>query len=99
MPVMDITPTSVNELHKTEGLNILDVREPYEFAAGKIPGSINIPLGFLLQSLDQLDKGKEYIVVCRSGNRSSLGSQLLESRGYKVKNMEGGLMSWTGDLN
>lgn len=99
MSYVNISPEQVESLHKEQELNILDVREVYEFAQGKIPGSVNIPLGFLMQRLNELDKSKEYIVVCRSGNRSSLACQLLSGQGFNVKNMDGGLLSWMGDLD
>lgn len=94
-----ITPVEVEKL-LAEGkeLNILDVRETYEIAQGKIPGSVNIPLGELNTRVNELDKNKEYIVVCLSGARSSYGTMLLEGMGFKVINMIGGMMSWQGQI-
>ncbi|MEM1503630.1 rhodanese-like domain-containing protein [Domibacillus sp. 8LH] len=77
-------------------LSIIDVRETDEVAAGKIPGAVNIPLGLLEFRLQDLDKSKEHIVVCRSGGRSSMAANLLEERGYKVINMAGGMNEWQG---
>ena len=77
-------------------LSIIDVREAEEVAAGKIPGAVNIPLGLLEFRLQDLDKSKEHIVVCRSGGRSSMAANLLEERGYKVINMAGGMNEWQG---
>lgn len=78
--------------------NIIDVREAEEVASGKIPGSINIPLGLLEFRMNELDKEKEYILVCRSGGRSGRAAQLLESYGYKVINMTGGMLEWEGPV-
>ncbi|WP_458414254.1 rhodanese-like domain-containing protein [Schinkia sp. CFF1] len=93
----DITAKEVEEL-LNEGniLNIIDVREVGEVATGKIPGAENIPLGLLEFRMNELDKSKEYIVVCHSGGRSGLATQFLESYGYKVKNMAGGMLAWRG---
>ncbi|WP_026583161.1 rhodanese-like domain-containing protein [Bacillus sp. J33] len=85
-------------LNKGEQLNIIDVRETDEVAAGKIPGAVNIPLGLVEFRLHELDKAKEYIMVCRSGARSGRASQTLESHGYKVINMAGGMLSWEGKV-
>jgi rhodanese-related sulfurtransferase len=78
--------------------DIIDVRETDEVAEGKIPGAVNIPLGLVEFRMHELDKSKEYIMVCRSGGRSGRASQLLESQGFNVINMEGGMLSWEGKV-
>ncbi|WP_417168724.1 rhodanese-like domain-containing protein [Terrihalobacillus insolitus] len=85
-------------LKDEEKLNIIDVREENEIKTGKIPGAKHIPLGKILTRLDELDKEKEYIMVCRSGNRSSLASEWLTEKGFKVKNMVGGMSNWESDM-
>ncbi|MCZ8536534.1 rhodanese-like domain-containing protein [Paenisporosarcina quisquiliarum] len=88
------------EMNVTEGktLNIIDVREVDEVAAGKIPGAVNIPLGLLEFRMNELDKSKEYVMVCRSGGRSGRATQILESHGYSVINMTGGMLSYEGQV-
>ena len=83
-------------LNTNQGVSIIDVRETEEVKAGKIPGAVNIPLGLLEYRLQDIDKSKEHILVCRSGNRSGMAASLLESRGYNVINMDGGMMDWDG---
>lgn len=83
-------------LKNDPALNIVDVREVDEIETGKIPGAIHIPLGLLEFRMQELDKSKEYILVCRSGARSGRASQILDYHGYKVMNMTGGMMSWEG---
>jgi rhodanese-related sulfurtransferase len=85
-------------LHEGNSLNIIDVREVEEVATGKIPGAVNIPLGLLEFRMHELDKEKEYIVVCRSGARSARAVQFLESYGYNVINMTGGMLEWEGPV-
>ncbi|MCM3587403.1 rhodanese-like domain-containing protein [Mesobacillus maritimus] len=85
-----------NLLKENKELNIVDVREVDEVATGKIPGAIHIPLGLIEFRMHELDKSKEYIMVCRSGGRSGRASEFLEYNGYKVINMTGGMMSWEG---
>ncbi|MEQ6375557.1 rhodanese-like domain-containing protein [Bacillaceae bacterium S4-13-58] len=95
-----ITPREVEELLITnKEVNIIDVREVDEVAAGKIPGAINIPLGLLQFKFHELDKNKEYIMVCRSGARSGNATMFLEYQGFKVKNMVGGMISWKGKVS
>jgi rhodanese-related sulfurtransferase len=93
----EITPKEV-ELIVNEGTpdNIIDVRETDEVAQGKIPGAVNIPLGLVEFRMNELDKSKEYIMVCRSGGRSGQACQFLESQGYNVINMTGGMLAWEG---
>ena len=84
------------KLTNGEKLNIIDVREVGEVAAGKIPTAINMPLGLVEFRMPELDKKKPYIIVCRSGGRSSQAARFLESYGFDVTNMEGGMLSWEG---
>ncbi|MEH7385913.1 rhodanese-like domain-containing protein [Bacillus sp. JJ1521] len=94
-----LTAKEVEEL-LAEGktLNIIDVREVDEVAERKIPGAVNIPLGLVEFRMHELDKSKEYIMVCRSGGRSGRACQLLESHGLDVINMEGGMLAWGGPV-
>jgi rhodanese-related sulfurtransferase len=83
-------------LSQGKTLHVIDVREAEEVRNGKIPGAVNIPLGLVEFRMHELDKAKEYIIVCRSGGRSSMAANLLESHGYNVINMAGGMLKWEG---
>jgi rhodanese-related sulfurtransferase len=85
-------------LENGEKLNIIDVREVNEVKVGRIPGITHIPLGLLEFRTHELDKSKPYIIVCRSGGRSGQATQYLESQGFDVTNMMGGMLSWEGKL-
>ena len=87
-----------NELKTGKEVNIIDVREVDEVAAGKIHEAIHIPLGLIEFRLHELDKSKEYIMVCRSGARSGRATEFLQSQGFNVKNMVGGMLSWFGNV-
>lgn len=67
-------------------------------AAGKIPGADNIPLGLVEFRMHELDKNQEYIVICRSGARSTRAVQFLEGYGFSVINMTGGMLAWEGSV-
>ncbi|MGD6818621.1 rhodanese-like domain-containing protein [Metabacillus sp. 84] len=84
------------KLEEGTNLNIVDVRETDEVAEGKIPNAVNIPLGLLEFRMNELDKSKEYVLVCRSGGRSGRAHQFLESQGFNVINMTGGMLAWEG---
>ncbi|MGG3560864.1 rhodanese-like domain-containing protein [Neobacillus rhizosphaerae] len=81
-----------------EKLNIIDVREVAEVATGKIPNAVNIPLGLVEFKMPDLNKKEKYIIVCRSGARSSQATMFLESYGFDVTNMDGGMMAWEGEF-
>jgi len=74
------------------------VREVDEVEAGHIPGIIHIPLGLLEFRMHELNKNESYVVICRSGGRSGQAVQFLESRGFDVVNMVGGMLAWNGEV-
>ncbi|MDQ0178545.1 rhodanese-like domain-containing protein [Bacillus chungangensis] len=93
----EVMPEDVKaRLGKGEKLSILDVGEMDEWESGHIPGAKHIPLGYLAQRYNELDKNKEIIVVCYSGSRSGIACEHLEEMGYNVTNMHGGMSYWTG---
>lgn len=85
-------------VNEEKALNVIDVREVDEVASGKITGAINIPLSLIEFRMHELDKSKEYILVCRSGARSGRATQFLESHGFDVTNMTGGMLAWEGNI-
>lgn len=85
------------KLKNGENLLLVDVREDEEVEEGMIPGAKHIKMGEIPESLDQFDKDKEYIFICRSGNRSGNVAHYMHEQGYKVVNMEGGMMNWAGE--
>lgn len=84
-------------LEAGEQLNIVDVREDDEVAAGMIEGAVHIPLGEVEMRADELDKTKEYYLICRGGRRSALAGDILEEKGFETVNVEGGMTDWTGE--
>ncbi|GAX91144.1 rhodanese-like domain-containing protein [Effusibacillus lacus] len=86
-------------LKEKKDLVLLDVRQPEEYEAGHIPGAVLIPLGELESRIDELDKEKEYLVICRSGRRSVMACHLLNERGFdKLFNLQGGMLEWTAEV-
>jgi rhodanese-related sulfurtransferase len=95
-----ISAKEINErLTAGETLNIIDVREVAEVKSGRIPSSIHLPLGFLEFRMNELDKKKEYIVVCQSGGRSIQAVKFLDYQGFNVTNMNGGILAWEGKID
>ena len=73
----------------------LDVREQAEWAAGRMPGAIHLPMRRLAERAAELPRDRPIIVVCRSGNRSALVTRALVEAGYSAHNLEGGMKAWT----
>lgn len=79
---------------------VLDVREPGEFAAGHLPGAVNIPRGLLEFKIDSHPdfQGKQQagiVVYCQTGGRSALATQVLNQLGYQqAVSMAGGFKAW-----
>lgn len=74
---------------------LLDVREVEEFAVGRIPGAINIPLSELEARLAEVEKDKPIVLVCRTGGRSAMAAQFMAFHGYKdLFNVNGGTLGW-----
>ncbi|MFO0842035.1 MAG: FAD-dependent oxidoreductase [Gemmataceae bacterium] len=76
------------------GAGLLDVREPAERERGFLPGSVHIPLGQLRDRLGELDRGREWLVYCASGQRSYNACRVLSQRGYRCRNLTGAYRTW-----
>jgi rhodanese-related sulfurtransferase len=75
---------------------IIDVREPNEFAYARIPGAVLKPLGDFREWAPELDKDREYVLQCHTGSRSWQAAYLLERMGFtKVYNLSGGIDAWS----
>ena len=75
-------------------VQILDVREDEEWAAGHIDDAMHIPLGQLPQRISELDAQHPVVTVCRSGGRAGRAADLLTSSGRRVAVMDGGMQRW-----
>jgi rhodanese-related sulfurtransferase len=78
---------------------LVDVREPWEWQAGRIEGAVLIPLNDVMAGAEsgQLDKERPVVLVCKSGNRSEVATQMLRARGYDAQNLEGGMLAWDAE--
>ena len=82
-------------MHRLPDLQLVDIRNPGELAAGVIAPSISLPLGTLVTSLDELDPDRPTVVYCAGGYRSSAGASLLRAEGFTdVSDLLGGYAAW-----
>lgn len=89
----------VDELGRCLGSNpapfVLDVREPWEFAAGHVPHAHHIPLGELESRVGEVPRDQSVLVICQVGSRSEAAAAYLGSLGYvDVANVDGGTSAW-----
>ncbi|MDQ1620867.1 MAG: hypothetical protein QOE19_3436 [Actinomycetota bacterium] len=73
---------------------VLDVREPYEYAEGHVPGAELVPLATVPQRLDALPADQPVYVVCAVGGRSAQAASFLSARGVDAVNVDGGTQDW-----
>ena len=91
---------AVDMMAKETGYIILDVRRPDEFAAGHIPGAINVANESIgtAEILELPDKDQLIMVYCRSGRRSKEASEKLVKLGYTNIVEFGGILDWKGEI-
>jgi len=97
----DITPLDLKAMLERDGQRIvlLDVREPQEWEICHLKGAILIPLQELPARLNQLDPTKEYVVYCKTGNRSAQAARIMQAAGLKVYNLRGGINAWSREVD
>jgi rhodanese-related sulfurtransferase len=90
----EVDPAEAAALQKAGAL-VLDVREPAEWAQGHVPGATLIPLGELAARTGELPRDRSIVVICRSGNRSAEGRDILLGAGFaSVTSVRGGVTAW-----
>lgn len=93
MTILEV-PTGDYESALTAGAQLIDVRQPDEFASGSLPGARNLPLGELSARADELDPSRRVVLLCRSGARSGRAAEYLQTIGFAdVVNLSGGMMA------
>jgi rhodanese-related sulfurtransferase len=95
--VPEVAPADLqSRLSGGEQIVVIDVREPEEFARGKIPGAYTIPRGVLEMQVDgRLPREATVVLYCAGGGRSALAAKSMTDMGYdKVENLQGGWGAW-----
>ena len=84
--IQDINKEEVNNLIENRSVKLIDLRTYKEFSQGSIKNSYNIDFQKreFIDNINSLDKDKEYIIYCMSGNRSEKASLIMKSLGFKI---------------
>ena len=77
-----------------KGALVLDVRKDDEWGAGRVAGSVHIPLAEVQDRMAELPKGRTIVTVCKDGGRSYKAAYALRQAGYDAVNLDGGLTAW-----
>lgn len=80
-------------------VQVLDVRGAAEYETGHVEGAENLFVGTLKDNLDKIDKNKQVVIHCQSGDRAAIAASLLHKNGVKVKNFLGGMAEWKKNKN
>src|SRR5215510_2551907 len=102
-PTMEeITATELKQrLDKGDDIQIIDVREPHEYEIAQIPNSKLIPLGQVLNHMNEIDPERETVVHCKMGGRSAKAIDALKRAGFQGRliNLQGGITAWSNDVD
>ena len=100
-PIVDVTVDQAQKLIQQragkEDFVILDVRTPSEFSEGHLAGAVNVDLlaPDFAARLSAMDRGKSYLVYCRTGNRSTKAAHTMEQLGFRTMyHMRDGIVGW-----
>lgn len=100
--MQEITATELkSRMDAGEDIQLIDVRQPDEYAFAKIEGAKLIPLGDIIKRMGELDENRETVVHCKMGGRSARAIEALQAAGFKgeLKNMRGGITAWSNEVD
>ena len=90
----DYTPQQVAALFGQRQVDLIDVREPEEYEAGRIAGSRHLALGELAAQAQTIARERPVVFYCRSGSRSAMAAEAFRGAGFDAHNVSGGLLDW-----
>ena len=93
-PQHELDPQRVKEMLDKGGIELIDVREDYEWEAGRIAGAKHIELERLAGRAEELPRDRPVVFQCRLGARSAMATQAFRTAGFDAYNMSGGLIEW-----
>jgi rhodanese-related sulfurtransferase len=93
-PAHELTPAQVKEALDKGDVVLIDVREPYEWEAGRIPGTTHIELERLASRADEVPTDRPIVFTCRLGLRSAMAMQAFRASGWDAYHMGGGVTRW-----
>jgi rhodanese-related sulfurtransferase len=77
-----------------EGWQVIDVREPHEWDAGRIAGTRHVPIAQLTAEAESFDRERPIVFYCRVGSRSGLATDAFRASGFEAYHLRGGIVEW-----
>jgi rhodanese-related sulfurtransferase len=93
-PAHELSPERVRELLERGEIELIDVREPYEWDAGRIPGARHIELERLASRAEEIPHDTKLVFQCRLGVRSAMAMQAFRASGWDAYHLRGGIQAW-----
>ena len=90
----DVAPDWVRERRDADEIQLIDVREPYEWEAGRVAGARHIALERVASQADTIERDKPVVFYCRVGSRSGMAADAFRRAGYDAYSMDGGIIAW-----
>lgn len=91
---VDVQPEQVREQHDAGTIQLIDVREAYEWEAGRIGGARHVELERLASHADTIDRERPVVFYCRLGARSGMAANAFRRAGYDAYSLDGGITAW-----
>src|SRR3954471_21890703 len=91
---IDVSADEVAERHRAGAVQLIDVREGYEWDAGRIAGARHIELGAVAGEAATIDRDTPVVFYCRVGSRSAMAASAFRQAGYDAYSMDGGIGAW-----
>ncbi|MCA1622509.1 MAG: hypothetical protein LC768_00415 [Acidobacteria bacterium] len=100
--MQEITATELKQrLDSDADIQLIDVRQPDEYAFAKIEGAKLIPLGDVVKRMNEIDENRETVIHCKMGGRSAKAIEVLQKAGFRgdLKNLKGGITAWSNEVD
>jgi rhodanese-related sulfurtransferase len=93
-PAHELSPEQLRDLLDAGEIVLVDVREPYEWDAGRIPGAVHIELERLAARAEEIPHDRTVVFQCRLGVRSAMAMQAFRASGWDAYHLAGGIQAW-----
>jgi hydroxyacylglutathione hydrolase/adenylyltransferase/sulfurtransferase len=94
---IDVAAADVAALHARGAVELIDVREPYEWAAGRIAGARHVPVSALAAEAATIARERPVVFYCRVGARSAMAADAFRHAGFHAFSLAGGLLAWAAE--
>ena len=95
----DVQPAELVERLRAGELQLVDIRDPWEWAIAQIGAAQRVPMHELPELLPRFDRSRELIVYCHHGVRSNMAAEWLRAQGFRARSLAGGIDRWSREID